>query len=168
VGRPLTLAASDTEVRILNGTVEIACHQRSYDRRQLVLDPAHQDALLQVKRKAFHATPASRLEQVAPETRTLLDLAFRQGESAGRQTHQLIQLLDEYGAAAFRRAVCEALTRNTPRASSVAFLLRRQPPSPRLLVDLSHHPQAQAVDVRPHDLEIYDELARTQDDDSKQ
>jgi hypothetical protein len=168
VGRSLTLAASDTTVRILNGTVEIARHQRSYDRRQQILDPAHQAALLKLKRKAFHATPTNRLEQAAPESKTLLDLAFAQGESAGRQTSQLLKLLDEYGPAAFRRAISEALERKTPRASSVAFLLRRQPRAAPLALDLSRHPQAQAVEVRPHDLEIYDELARTQDNDPEQ
>ena len=106
--------------------------------------------------------PAGRLEQAAPESKTLLDLAFAQGESAGSQTAQLMKLLDQYGAAALRRAIAEALQRNTPRASSVAFLLRRQPRSTLLAVDLSRHPQAQSLDVRPHDLETYDELARTQ------
>jgi transposase len=167
VGRPLTLAASDTSVRILHGTVEVARHPRSYDRRQEVLDPAHQEALLKFKRKALHATPGSRLEQAAPESKTLLDLAFAQGESAGRQTAQLLKLLDQYGVAALRRAINEALTRNTPRASSVAFLLRRQPRATRLALDLSRHPEAQAIDVRPHDLEIYDELARSQNDTSE-
>jgi hypothetical protein len=78
VGRPLTLVASDTVVRILDGTAEIARHQRSYDRPQLVLEPAHQEALLNSKRKAFHATPASLLEQLIPESKTLLDVAFAQ------------------------------------------------------------------------------------------
>jgi len=73
--------------------------------------------------------------------------------------------LEQYGAAALRRAILEALQRNTPRASSVAFLLRRQPRSVPLNLDLSHHPQAQSLDIRPHDLETYDELARTQDID---
>jgi hypothetical protein len=45
----------------------------------------------------------------------------------------------------------------------VAFLLSRQPRSTPLALDLSRHPQAQSVDVRPHDLGTYDELARTQD-----
>ena len=63
-------------------------------------------------------------------------------------------------ALALRRAVVEALDRNTPRASSVAFLLRSQSRPARVVVDLSHHPLAQSVDVRPHDLETYDELAR--------
>jgi len=168
VGRPLTLAASDTTVRILDGAAEIARHQRTYDRRQLVLDPAHSAALLKTKRKALHATPAGRLEQLVPESKTLLDLAFAHGESAGSQTVQLIKLLDEFGPTALRRAVIEALERNTPRASSVAFLLRRRPQVTQLSLDLSHHPEAQSVDVRPHDLEVYDELTRTQDDDTEQ
>ena len=167
VGRPLTLAASDTLVRILDGAAEIARHQRTYDRHQLVLDPAHKEAVLKRKRKAFHATPAGRLEQAVPESQMLLDLAFTQGESAGRQTAQLLKLLDQYGPAALRRAIMEALKRNTPHASAVAFLLRRKPRPARLILDLSHHPEAQAVEVRPHDLETYDELARNQDDDSK-
>jgi len=163
VGRPLTLVASDVTVRILDGSFEIARHHRSYDRHQLVLDPAHQEAVLKIKRKAFHSTPGGRLEQAVPGSKTLLDLAFAQGESAGAQTAQLMKLLDQYGAAAFRCAIAEALQRNTPRASSVAFLLRRQHRTAPLGLDLSHHPQAQALDIRPHDLETYDELARTQD-----
>jgi len=159
VGHPLTLVASDTSVRILDGAVEVAQHRRSWDRRQMVLDPAHQEALLKLKRKAFHSTPAGRLELAVPESKSFIDTAFAQGESTGSQTAQLLKLLDQYGAAALRRAILEALERNTPRASSVAFLLRRQPRSQLVAVDLSHHPIAQSVDVRPHNLETYDELA---------
>jgi transposase len=168
IGRPLTLVASDTTVRILDGTAEIAHHPRSYDRHQLVLDPAHQEAVLKAKRKAFHATPAGRLEQAVPESKTLLDLAFAQGESAGSQTVHLRRLLEEYGPTALRRAILEALARGTPRASSVAFLLRRHPRSQPMAVDLSRHPQAQSLDIRPHDLETYDELARVKDAKSEQ
>ncbi len=39
VGRPLTLVASDTLVRILDGATEIARHNRSYDRHESVGDP---------------------------------------------------------------------------------------------------------------------------------
>ncbi len=169
VGRPLTLVASDTLVRILDGAAEIARHHRSYDRHKEILQPAHQEALLKAKRKAFDATPGGRLAQAVPESKTLLDLAFSQGESAGSQTAQLLKLLDLYGASALRNAVREALERNTPRASSVAFLLRRrQRSTPRLAVDLSRHPEAQSIEVRPHDLETYDELAHNPDDDPDQ
>jgi len=133
-----------------------------------VLDPQHRDAVLKLKRRAFHATPAGRLEQAVPESKTLLDQAFTAGESAGSQTAQLLKLLDEYGPAALQRAILEALERNTPRASSVAFLLRRRPRLRRVALDLSGHPEAQSIEVRPHRLEAYDELARTEDDDPVQ
>jgi transposase len=166
--RPLTLVASDSVVRILDGTQEIARHPRSYDRHQQVLDPPHQQALLQLKRKAFHSTPGGRLAQAIPESETLLDVAFARGESAGSQTAQLLKLLDLYGAPALRSAIREALQRDTPRASSVAFLLRqryqRASSAPPLVVDLSRHPQAQSIDVQPHDLETYDELTRHRQD----
>lgn len=166
VGRPLTLVASPTAVRILDGSVEIAHHRRTYDRHQFLLDPAHQEALRKAKRKAIHSMPPGRLEQAVPESRAFLDQAFVHGESTGAQTSQLMKLLEQYGTAALRRAIVEALERNTPRASSAAFLLRRRPRSTPAALDLSHHPEAQSLDVRPHDLETYDALARTQDNNN--
>jgi transposase len=97
VGRTLILLASDSAVRILEGTREIACHRRSYDRHQAVLDPAHQEALLEIKRKACHSTPGGRLAQPVPESEMLLDAAFARGESAGIETAQLLKLLATYG-----------------------------------------------------------------------
>lgn len=167
VGHPLTLVASGTAVRILDGATEVARHPRTYDRHQPVLDPAHQAALLKTKRRAVSSTPTGRLEQAVPATKALVDAAFAHGEPAGRQTSQLLKLLDQYGAAALQKAVREALERGTPRASSVAFPLRRQPRQALPAVDLSRHPQAQAIDVRPHDLETCDELAHRTEDDSE-
>lgn len=164
LGRPLTLVASDSVVRILDGTQEIARHLRSYDQHQELLHPPHQQDLLRLKRKAFHCAPRGRLAQTVPESETLLDLAFSRGESAGSQTAQLLKLLDLYGAAALRSAIREAIKRDTARASSVAFLLRQQqqkvPTSMPVMVDLSRHPEAQTIDVKPPDLETYDELSR--------
>jgi len=168
IGRPLTLVASDKQVRILEGTQEIARHVRSYDRRQEILNPAHAQAVLEGKRRALVSTAGGRLARAVPESETLLDAAFARGESTAQQTLQLLKLLDLHGAEALRRAIREALERDTPRASSVAFLLRQQAasassPPP---IDLSRHPQAQAIDLAPHDLETYDELAHHDDDKS--
>jgi len=160
--RWLTLVASESTVRILEDTKEIARHRRSYDRHQLVLDPAHQQALLEEKRKARGSTPGGRLAQAVPESEALLDAAFARGESAGHQTARLLQLLDTYGAAELRCAIQEALERHTPRASSVAFILNRRQRSQRNItpapMDLRGHPEVSSVDVTPHNLESYDEL----------
>ncbi len=171
VGRPLTVAASETVVRILDGPQEIARHRRSYDRHELVVDPAHQEALLAEKRKAAGSTPGGRLAQAVPESEAFLDAAFLRGESAALQTARLLRLLEDYGAAELRAAMREALERNTPRASSVAFILsrrrrlsRRPSPAP---VDLSRRPDLADLDIQPHDPETYDELTRNDDDDSE-
>ena len=168
VGRLLTLVASESTVRILDGSKEIACHRRSYDRHKQVLDPTHQQALLEEKRRAFGSTPGGRLAHAVPESETLLDAAFTRGESAGSQTARLLKLLDTYGAAELRTAIREALERNTPRASSVAFILSRRQRSKQSSVltpvDLSRHPELQSLEVTPHNLETYDELTHKHND----
>jgi transposase len=167
VGRQLTLAASETTVRILDGTSEIARHRRSYDRHQIVLDPAHQEALLAEKRKAVGSTPGGRLVEAVPDAEALLDAAFVQGESAGSQTAQLVNLLDLYGASELRAAVREALDRKTPRASSVAFILSKRSRSKRqpfrATVALTHRPELNDLAITPHNLENYDDLANNDD-----
>jgi transposase len=167
VGRSLTLIASAAEVRILDGSKELARHRRSYDRQQMVLDPKHQQDLLRSKRKARESTRNGRLEVAVPESVLLLEKAFLEGESVAQQTTQLLELLERYGEAALREAVNEAIERGTPRAASVAFLLRQRHRAAPLPLDLSRYPQAQDINVRSHDLETYDELAHHRDKKSK-
>jgi len=167
VGRPLTLVASDTTVRILDGSQEIARHRRCWDRHALVTDPAHEQQLIAEKKKAFGSTPVGRLALAVPETESLLDAAFHRGESVGPQTVQLLRLLDDYGAQQLRHAVQEALERQTPRASSVAFILRRRNrrhpgPSP---VQLPRRPELADLHVEPQNLEPYDDLGHPDNDD---
>jgi len=172
MGRQLTLAASASTIRILDGAEEIARHRRSYGRHELILDPAHQEALLEEKRKAVGSTPGGRLANAVSQSEAFLDAAFQRGESAASVTNKLLRMLDEYGAAMLRAAVREALERNTPRVSSVAFILnrlqrlsRRRAPIP---VDLSRRPDLAEVDIQPHNPETYDELICNNDDDKSE
>jgi hypothetical protein len=165
VGKHLTLIASPGLVRLLDGGQEIARHRRSYDRRQRIDDPAHLEALLEQKRKAVGATATGRLEQMVPSAGAFLDAAFARGDSAAGQAKQLLNLLEEYPAVEVEAAVREAIERQTPRASSVAFILNRRRRGSNLVrpVDLSRHPHLQDLAVPTHQLEIYDEL--TDDDE---
>ncbi len=161
VGRQLTLAASPSVVRLLDGSQEIARHRRSYDRHARIDDPVHIAALLEQKRKALGATATGRLEQIVPSIRDFLDAAFERGESAAAQTRLLLGLLEDYGAAELEAALREAIERQTPRAASVAFILsrRRRSGSNKFLpVDLSRHPHLADLSVPTHQLEIYDDL----------
>lgn len=164
VGRPLTLAATSSTVRILDGAAEVARHVRSYDRGQRIDDPSHIAALLEEKRKALGATAVSRLSNAVPSIEAFLDAAFRRGESVPRQTIRLLELLDEYGPQALASAVAEALAGNTPNANSVSFILaRRRRAQGRttlpINVDLSRYPHLADLSVPTHQLEVYDELS---------
>lgn len=171
IHRPLTLIASDSELRILDGQTEIARHRRSYDKRQRITDPKHHRALVEHKRKALGATPDSRLLAVAPEVETLLEAALSRGEPVGAQTTKLGHLLDDYGGTELRAAVCEAIERETPRASSVAYLLqrrrRKQRQRPPLPVRLTERPELEQLHIQPHDPEVYDELSTETQDSSE-
>jgi len=167
VGRQLLIAASASRVRIVDGSREIAAHRRSYDCRQMILDPDHQEQLLLQKRKACGSVRGTRLSLEVPESEAFLDAAFQRGHSAARQTAYLVKLLDMFGRDEMRIAIDEALERNTPDASSVAYILnrryrqsKRRPASP---VDLSRKPELEAFHVNAPNPEVYDDLARHDD-----
>ncbi len=171
VGRQLTLAASETTVRILEGRDEVARHRRSYDRHQRVEDPAHIETLLQEKRRARGSLPRARLSDAVPAAEAFLEACFRRGESVAATTEKLLLLLDDYDAGELSAAVAEALARGTPRLGSVGFLLaRRRRTAQRrmaLPVELSRRPDLRDLYVKPHLSETYDELARRDDDDDE-
>jgi len=66
VRKPLTLVASDTIVRILDGDVEVARHQRSWDIRQQIEDESHLAALARDKRKSRDHRGRNRLIASCP------------------------------------------------------------------------------------------------------
>jgi transposase len=168
VGRPLVVAASDTEVRVLDGCREIARHRRSYDRHEKITHPDHQRALLEEKRRALGQAPNGRLLGAVPEAEALLRATCDRGEPVGRETQQLLHLLDDYGPVELRVAVREALERQSPRASSVAYILvrrhRRSGQRPPLPVNLSRRPDLADLHVPSPDPEIYDDLTRDEPD----
>jgi transposase len=169
LGRALTLVASPTTVRLLDGATEIASHRRSYDRHEHLEDPAHRQALLEQKRKALGSTASGRLAALVPESQAFLQAAFERGESAARLTVQLLRLLDDYGVAELAAALREALDHNTPRLSSVAFIRARRHRQRRqrtpLAVNLSRRPDLENLTVSNPTLEAYDDLAQDPEKD---
>jgi hypothetical protein len=104
-----------------------------------------------------------------PEAQEFVQAAFEKGESKAATTLRLVRLLDDYGPKLLRIATAEALQRDTPRISSVAYLLERLRRGQRMRmpmpVDLSRRPDLQDLSVQPHQAETYDELSRHGDDE---
>ena len=170
VGKKLTLAASDTRVRILDGDTVLVTHPRSYHRHELIENPAHRRALLEQKRKAQGSSALQRLRAAVPEVDNFLQQAMDKGEPLRTVSQKLLLLLSDYGSHELRAAVQTALERQTPRVSSVAFLLSRrrnrskQKPLPN--VHFEHRPDLAELYVNPHPPESYDELSENDDEHS--
>ncbi len=169
VRRPLTLLASATTVRLVAGADEIARHTRSYDTGQTIEDLTHLEGLLAATRQANPSSGRDRLRVAVPLIATLLERLAARGESLRDHTGRLLALLDDYGPQEVTAAVADALARDALGASAITHILetrRRQrgqkPPIPLALPD---RPGVRDLDVTPHPLESYDDLARSDPDD---
>lgn len=163
VGRPLSLVASDRTITIFDGDVEVACHQRAFDRRQIIEAPDHIEDLRRYKKASRHAAGRSRLMMAAPATEQLYAELARRDEPIGPQTRALGLLLERYGAEQMQAAVLLALERGTPRAVSIEHILtqnaRRDAAAPNRPLQLpKDRPELADDSVINHDLEGYDDL----------
>jgi transposase len=162
VRKPLTLVASETEVRVLDGTTEVARHVRSYGRRRRVEDDAHIAELARKKRAARELRGRDRLRANCPHAEALLDEMARRGEALRHHTFRLTRLLERYGAQALDRAIAEALERGAPSVGAIAHLCdahqRRGGKPPIIAAVLPDDPRVRDVVVGRHDLGSYDQL----------
>ena len=129
VRQPLTLVASGTQVRGLDGQIEVARHWRSYDTGQTIEDPAHFEGLLAATRQANVHTARDRLRVTVPVTATLFERLAARGEALRPHAVRLLALLDDDGPQELTAAITLALERDALGAGSIAHLLetrRRQ------------------------------------------
>ena len=131
----------------------------------MIEDRAHLAPLLTQRRKAEVASRAGRLLRAVPQVEAFLAAALDAGERLRSTTRQLERLLDDYGADALRASLAQAIERGTPRAASVAFLLRRTAQPRPLPVSLTSRPDLADLAIIPADPAIYDRLGTKEDDD---
>lgn len=162
VGKPLALRADEQRVRIFDGEHLVAEHRRSYDKRRVVEDVAHIDALAKEKRRASELRGRDRLRATCAHADALLDDLARRGEPLRQRTATLNRLLERYGADALDAAIADALERGTPSVGSIAYLLDRESrragrPIP-IETAIPEHVREKDVVVLPHDMREYDDL----------
>jgi hypothetical protein len=112
VRRPLTLLASATTVRVVEGAEEIARHGRSYDSGATVEDPTHLDRLLTATQQANASSTRDRLRLAVPITVTLFARLAERGDALRPHLIRLHALLDDYGPQELASAVEIALARD--------------------------------------------------------
>lgn len=162
VRKPLTLVASETAVRILDGAEEAATHHRSYDRGAVVEDPRHIEQLARDKRRAHDLRGRDLLRTTCKNADALLEALALRSEPLGGHTARLLKLLARYGAAELDRALADGLARGAVGATSIAHILdqraRGRGAAPPLEAVLPDDPRVRDLHVTPHELDGYDDL----------
>jgi transposase len=165
VRRPLTLLASEHTVRVVDGATELARHDRTYDHRQVLEEPAHVAALAAVKRAAHELRGRDLLRSTCPHAAAFVDALAQRGLPLAGEIRRLLALRERYGAPAVDAALAETLGRGAVSAAAVAHVLdqqtraRRAPPP--LTVVLPDDPRVRDLHVTPHALAPYDALTTT-------
>ena len=160
VRRTLSVLADEQRVRVFEGITEVANHPRSFDRHQVIEEPAHLHALVQYKRRARAHRGCDALALVAPAVTELLQMAAQRGHNLGSITAALLRLLDQYGAARLQSAILQAIARDVPHPNAVRLALERarertgRPPA--LALALPEHVVRRDAPMPTHSLASYD------------
>lgn len=165
VGRPLTLVASERQIRILDGSNELACHDRSYEKGQKCQNPQHFATIHEQKPKAHARSKRADLIELIPESAEFFEQIINAGRPTGHSTTKLRQYLEVYGRDAVKDAIAAAVGRDICRVSLVGQLLakgeKRSSTKPLQPIAVPNHPQVKSSTVRPHAFETYDALVAT-------
>lgn len=160
VQRTVSVLADEQRVRIFDGIAELANHCRSFDRHQVIEEPAHLEALVEHKGRARAHRGCDALAQVAPASTVLLQMAAVRGHNLGSITAALLRLLDQYGAPALQAAVLEAIERDVPHPNAVRLALERARERtglpPALALALPEHVARRDAPMRTQSLACYD------------
>jgi transposase len=162
VRRTVTVCATLDTVSVLDGSMTLATHPRSFDKGKQIEDEAHVSALASTKKESRQHRGQDRLAHAAPSSIALLILAAERGYKIGSIVSQLIQLLDDYGASELESSIQMALSNDIPHPNEVRIHLERQREArqqpPPIGVELPDDMRVRNLVIKPHQLEAYDQL----------
>lgn len=169
VRKPVTIRADASRVRIVYEGREVACHNRSYARGQLLCQPDHQLQALRLRRRNRANHRADAFDALGAVARQFhLKLLTRPVKTA-HHIRRLMGLVNTYGREEVLASIARALEYQTYDAAYVETILlqerrRRELPSPTPL-----RPQRRElideIDVEPSDPADYDRLFGSSDFD---
>lgn len=138
VRKPVTLRASDTQVRVLYDGAEIARHVRCYEKGLVLCLPDHQLAALERRRRVGAHQIEQEFDSLGPEARQFHLELLRRPVKASVHLRRLLGLVRLFGKTEVLAAIAQALQYQTCDAAYVETLIhqqrrRRQLPSPTAL-----------------------------------
>ena len=167
VRTPLTLVASASTVRVLDGETLLATHPRSFSAGEQIEQAPHIEDLTKAKRHARDARGKNRLIASCPSGEAFLQGVAMHGGHLGGTTNRLLHLLDEHGAARVETGIAHALARGAFHAHAVAHVVdqrrRAEDVRPAAVAALHADARVRELTVTPHALDPYDKLGEIAD-----
>jgi transposase len=162
VGKSVLLRANDSTVRVLCDDKEVARHERCWDRRRAIEDPAHIEKLLERRTAARQPKRRERLESLSPACRMYLHEVARRRIDLDSEVRKLLRLVALYGEPDVVQGMTAALAIKTFGARYVRALIDqarfdkglKEPVEPIT----TGNALADSVEVEPHAMESYDDL----------
>lgn len=160
VQKPLTLVSDAERVKLIDGAQIVAEHVRSYNKGERVTNRKHFEGLYERRGGAHTVASRQFLTQSLKEADEFFILMTDQGEILSTAATKLTELYHQYGELVLSKALRQALENKMGRCAYVARICHQIDKSkserPPLPIDLSSHPELQSIDVKQHNLNIYD------------
>lgn len=162
VNKTLSVWASLNEITITHEAKIVAKHPRSYDKARQIEEPKHIEDLSAQKKKARCHRGQHRLTQALSQGHVFLEQAAQKGYVLRGIVKDLIQLLEDYGAADLDEAMKEALMKDVAHPNAVRINLQRlldeRNQAPPISLDCSKDKRVRDLVIKPHALTDYDSL----------
>ena len=159
VRKTLTVQATLNTVTILDGIKILSTHNRSYDKAQQIECEQHIETLAAQKKHARLHRSQHRLTHAIECAQEFLNASVAHGYFIGSTVRQLLNLLDDYGAATLNIAMLDALKRKVPHPNSVRLSLQRtldeKQQHPKLPTTMSLDQRVNTLTIKPHNLNSY-------------
>ncbi len=156
----LTMATTDTTVRLLDGESEVASHPRCWGRKQVLERREHREELLAERRAARSVKGRDRLRAEVPDIDVLLERWLERDFNLGSMIARTLRLLNLYGPRVLRAATADMIDGDLVDMGALAVRCEKHHhdeggPPPAIAFELAPHVNER--DVVPHDLGGYDE-----------
>ena len=167
-GQMLTLKAYSGIIKIINGQQkEITSHKRCYDKYCVIKNPEHYKALLERKKKAQHSSRRENFTALCPEAITYLEGLNEELANPDFHVEKILSLAGIYGRTAAAGAIARA---NQYKAFGWEYikniLLKSGRPAPNTLTNLLQRKDLFDIEIDTHDLESYDNMKLSEDDNN--
>jgi len=108
-GRILTLKADDKTVRLYLNRKRICSHVRAWKKRELIVNPKHQEGLIERKPGAQTSSDIKAVKALGPNGMRYLEFLGAQNRSIRAELNHLMVLITVYGPKALEQCMAEAL-----------------------------------------------------------